>query len=450
MIMILPVLIATLQGYCLLGSLIPQPARPRVPLMLFWGALIGTALTVLLAFLNLLLFGQLNPIYTIVTNVLVLAGLIFLARTRAVPLPFGKNCWQRFDLIGLHLIILAMIPVVLHARLYPHGGWDAWSCWNLKAVMISTAGNDWQRMFDPALWRSNTAYPFFLPLVNAWSWCFGSTPNLVVPLVTSCRITFLTAILLFFGLKEITRQKTTLLAPLWMLSISFVIKLASSQYSDLLIGTWLLSALLALRLFAIHRAPAYLSLFIISLGCLSFTKSEGLVLTLITAFWSGIYILLNPAHRATLLPAWKGLLITSILSFLPAAIFVLFWAPESTTFINGLTSADKPTHIMRLFIALRYLGIELVSLKWNGFWLLALGAALLGWKRSWQRTQWVIPAILFSYIASLMAVYFVNTFFPIVWWLSTTLNRLIFALIPPVLFWIFLANAPVPKEGIKP
>jgi hypothetical protein len=33
----------------------------------------------------------------------------------------------------------------------------------------------------------------------------------------------------------------------------------------------------------------------------------------------------------------------------------------------------------------------------------------------------------------------VNTFFEIIWWVSTTLNRILYALAPVVIFWVFLA-----------
>ncbi len=249
MIYLLPALISIFQGYCLLTVLLPNNQRPRAPLMICWGSLTGMGVAAFFTFTSLLFFNRLIPAYVILINLAAAAGLFMLARQRGITLPFGKTNWDRWDLIGLHILLLAMVPVVLHATLYPHGGWDAWSCWNLKSVILFQAGDDWKRMFDPALWRSNTAYPFLLPLINVWSWCFDSAPDLHVSMITSCRITFLTAAILFFGLKELTGKSWSLLAPLWMLSILFLVKLASSQYSDLLVGTWLLGALLAFFLF---------------------------------------------------------------------------------------------------------------------------------------------------------------------------------------------------------
>jgi hypothetical protein len=46
---------------------------------------------------------------------------------------------------------------------------------------------------------------------------------------------------------------------------------------------------------------------------------------------------------------------------------------------------------------------------------------------------------LLLYLGAVMAYYAVNTFFEIDWWLSTTLARILFALIPTIVLWIGVA-----------
>lgn len=436
---ILPWLICILQGFFLLTALIPVAARPRMLLLIFWGSLTGMGTTALLTFTSLLLFNAIVPAYAITLNIIATCALFFLARRNNLILPFTKGTVDRPELIGLHVLLLFMIPVILHACLFPYGGWDAWSCWNLKARFLFSGGENWRGMLDPALWRSNISYPFLLPLMNVWYWCFGGEPNTTVTLATSCRITFVMTGILFFGLKELGGKLWSLLAPLWILSIMFVIKLSSSQYSDLLIGVWLLGALLGFRLFTERRCAAYLILTVISLGFMSFTKSEGLVLAVITGTVLKLNILLSKDLRVPALKAWKGMLTSAILSFLPAVIFQLAWAPDSHTFINGLASTDKPASFERLGAALLYLGIEFISPKWNAFWFILAGGIIIAGANAFRRGLWVIPVIIGLYLASIVGVYTINTFFEILWWLSTTLNRILFALLPTLVFWLFAA-----------
>ncbi|MEI6437471.1 MAG: hypothetical protein WCO69_01825 [Candidatus Omnitrophota bacterium] len=436
---IFPWLISILQGFFLLTALIPAAVRPRMLLLVFWGALTGIATTALLTFTSFLFFNTLVPLYAIGLNIAVTTGLFFLAKRNTLILPFTKGTVDKAEIIGIHVLLIFVIPVVLHALIFPDGGWDAWSCWNLKARFLFLGGENWRGMMDSALWRSNISYPFLLPLENVWFWCFGAEPTTTVTLAASCRITLLMSGLLFFGLKELNGKLLSLLAPLWLLSIMFVVKLSSSQYSDLLVGTWLLSALLGFKLFTERRAPAYLIITIISLGFMSFTKSEGLVLAVITGGIMKLAILFSSEQRKAALNAWKGLLAAAVLSFLPTVIFQLFMAPDSHTFINGLTSADKPASIERLTATLYFLGIEFISPKWNGFWLILFGGIILAGSKAFKRGLWVIPAIIGIYIISVIGVYTVNTFFEILWWLSTTLNRILFALLPTLTFWLFNA-----------
>ncbi|MBF0619445.1 MAG: hypothetical protein HQL19_04695 [Candidatus Omnitrophica bacterium] len=438
MIYILPGIIACLEGILFLALLLPKNTLAQ-PLFVFLGWLIGLGLSGILTFTSFLFFGQFLAWYVITLNILVTAGFGVIAFQQKRFPTFDRSAWGAADITGLILVAFFCVPVVMHALIYPYGGWDAWSCWNLKARFLFLGGENWKNMFDPVLWRTNTAYPLLLPLMNAWSWSFGTEPVSYVPLANSCLITFLMGTILLYGIKTLTKNAGAILAPLWGLSILFLIKLASSQYSDLLTGTWLLAALIAFRLFTTRAQTPFLLITIICLGLMSFTKSEGLVLAVLTLFSGACFIALRPDLRGQALASWRSIIITAILAFLPMLIFQLFFAPDSHTFINGLTSINKPTSLERLQATCVFYGIEFLSPKWNAFWIISAIGILLAWKKAWKDGLWLIPAILGSYLMVVGAVYYVNTFFEIVWWLSTTLNRVLFALIPSVTLWVFLA-----------
>ena len=56
-----------------------------------------------------------------------------------------------------------------------------------------------------------------------------------------------------------------------------------------------------------------------------------------------------------------------------------------------------------------------------------------------RRTLWIFPVVLGVYTFTFTGTYFVNTFYEVIWWLNTSLNRIIFALIPMTALWAFLA-----------
>jgi hypothetical protein len=67
------------------------------------------------------------------------------------------------------------VPLAISAHYYPLGGWDAWSCWSLKAKFIFLGQENWKDVLSPGLWRSNTHYPLLWPLINVWFWDLGGT-----------------------------------------------------------------------------------------------------------------------------------------------------------------------------------------------------------------------------------------------------------------------------------
>jgi hypothetical protein len=120
-------------------------------------------------------------------------------------------------------------------------------------------------------------------------------------------------------------------------------------------------------------------------------------------------------------------------------IFIIFYAPEdSHLIINGLTSSDHPASWQRFGAVIMYYGKELVSIKWTGLWIALLLCLAVSWKRSFRRELWIFPVVLGLYVVVFTATYTINTFYEIVWWLDTSLNRIIFALIPVTAFWAFL------------
>jgi hypothetical protein len=333
---------------------------------------------------------------------------------------------------ALAAICIVAVPLTVSALQYPLGGWDAWSCWNLKAKFIFLGRENWKDMLSPGLWRSNTHYPLLWPLINVWFCDAAGKFEQAIPMLNSLLIALLTSCVLLFGLAELTGNfLASLAAAVTVAALPFGVVLYTSQYSDSLMGLFLLSAFACFLLAEKYGLPRMKILSVILLGFMAFTKNEGLAAACIAGFamfWH------ERRHKKEL----KLMILAFVIALLPTMIFSLFYAPKNEAFINGLTSAQKPAGWARLHVILVYPWYEFISGKWNGFWLLVFGGACLAGKNLWRSSLGMMGLSLVLYLATVMAYYAVNTFFEITWWLSTTLSRILFTLQPAIVLWIGL------------
>ena len=67
-------------------------------------------------------------------------------------------------------------PALANTARLPHGEWDAWAVWNLKARFLLRGAEDWTALFSPAL--PHPGYPLMLPgtVARLWMWLGTETP----------------------------------------------------------------------------------------------------------------------------------------------------------------------------------------------------------------------------------------------------------------------------------
>jgi len=424
MVYFLGILISLSVGFLLIRLL--SANRLNLILHILLGLAVGLGIVGTTAFYAQILFNQFNRFLPVGVVVLLASYLFKKGDTLKCPLFVPTHAW------GLLALGVLAIPLTITALHFPLGGWDAWSCWNLKAKFIFLGEENWKDVLSPGLWRSNTHYPLLWPLINVWFWDLGGRFDQAVPMLNSILIALLTAGILLFGILELTgKLMNSILVTVLVTALPFGVTLLISQYSDSLLALYLLSAFMCLLLAEKYKLPKLKILSMVFLGLMSFTKNEGLIAAGIAAlliFWH------ERSHKKELRP----LIIAFFITLLPTIIFTLFFAPKNEAFINGLTSTEKPTDWARLSVILTYPWFEFISNKWNFFWLLALAGILLARKKLWQSTLGVIGLTLVLYLGVVMGYYAVNTFFEISWWLQTTLSRILFALLPTIALWLAL------------
>jgi hypothetical protein len=437
---LLPFLISSAIGILWINFLFKKDPPPNLFLTSTLGIGLGLGLSSHLTFSSFLFFNRLMPQFVISVHLVILIALMiqrFIYRKNdAVSLSLPKPTWQNISLSVLILIVLFL--VIKQGLFYPYGGWDAWQVWNFKAKFLFLSDEYWHNLFSPELWRSSPHYPLLLPLINVWGWLFSVKPDDTTPFITSVLFACLTAGLLSSALWEKTKNIFSLLPALLILTLPFYILLATTQYCDIVLSFYLLASIVALtEAQKESQKPLALLAGLLS-GFLGFTKPEGLIASLILcALVLGLTLVSKLRKDKSFSFTCAGLFFFGLmLASLPTFAFNILYSPGNQTFVNGLTSTLKPSTAERFQIILIFLWLELKSAKWNGLWMLLLLGLILGGKKLWAK-NFLTAAFLLLYLTVIVAYYQVNTYFEIKWWLSVSLNRILFSLLPLFLFWVF-------------
>ncbi len=421
MMYLLALVIAISLGWLALQLIIKD--RLGFYLSLFLGAALGLGIIGQIIFYLQLVGNNFNHFLPPLIS-LILLGILYLAKkTKKIQSP---RIVKNFSLLVLPILA---IPLWMEAHYFPSGGWDAWSCWNLKAKFIYLGQDHWKDIFLPILWRSNTNYPLALPIINVWFWHWtGFSQNVLM--LNSILLTLLTTGVLLLGLQELKVSKVkAAIVTLAVFTLSFGNTLSISQYSDALFSLYLLAAFICYLLFRENKDDRLLVLTAVFIGLLSFTKNEGSIAAAILTSLLIIQRLPKPGKFIAIL----------IAAALPTIIFILTMLPHNEAFTNGLTSPDKPSTLARLGYILIYTLVEFISLKWNGLWILAAVGLISNLRKAFVMPLAIIGLFFVLYIAVVLAYYQINTFFEIGWWMSNTLNRIIFVLMPSVFLWMALS-----------
>ncbi len=82
---------------------------------------------------------------------------------------------------GIFLIVAAigLISFINYTIANPHGRYDAWAIWNVRARMLARAGDHWKTIFIPQVFHAD--YPLLIPMTIAHSWMMAGTESQRIP-----------------------------------------------------------------------------------------------------------------------------------------------------------------------------------------------------------------------------------------------------------------------------
>jgi hypothetical protein len=199
------------------------------------GASLGIGLTSVLFFLQRLAFPTL-PSLSMGIELALLSWAGFEAYRVGLPPSAGfTRPKSPVNLLLAAAIVLALAVVTTAMSgawdANPHGNWDAFSIWNLRAEFLRTQGALASRAWSPLL-VSHPEYPLLVSSFIARCWAFGNSTSTAVPIATSYLFLLALIALTTGGLTVLRSQSMGLLLGLVLLGTPTVLHEVPSQYSD--------------------------------------------------------------------------------------------------------------------------------------------------------------------------------------------------------------------------
>lgn len=406
---------------------------------------LGLGLYSLLAFFWLLLFDSWKAGLLLAEICLVL-GLLAREIFQSSPWTTTKiTTAQSRDpgLLVFSFFLLLTVTVILFAFLVyinPHGLWDSWAIWNLRARFLYRGAGRWTEAFSPLL--AHADYPPLLPLMIARSWFQGGQETILVPALIAGLFTWSAVGLLVGVFFLLGNRNPGYLAGMVLLGTPGYIFWGADQMADIPLGFYFLATVILLFLY--DRRPELGHRLILLAGLMTgfagWTKNEGL-----------LFIITIPLARCCVpqqrWPAYVKSLLFFGAGLIPAvtaiSLFKTCLAPPNDLWsgqgwgllLNKLTDFPRLAQVGQALGAGLYHFGQWPLISLNLLLLLYALAAGTPWRR--LAKDLAPAAVILSFL--LLGYFFVFVLSPhdLTWHLDTALNRLLLQLWPIMVFIYF-------------
>jgi hypothetical protein len=432
---------------------------------------LGVGLSATLLFLWLVVFGP-NRRGLIVTELALAAGLGVLAfksgrrELGQTYLGSTREGLLRFVPVALALGLgCAVAAFIANSVAIPHGDWDAWMTWNLRARLIYRSDGHWQDAFSNLIPQSHPDYPLLVQasVVRAWTWAGGE--HLSASILIAFLFTFGTVALAGTALAVLRSPMQGALGALMLLGTPFLIVHGASQYADVPVGFFFLASVVLL---AVHQRYAestnrFAALAGLCAGMAAWTKNEGLLFLVCLTAAQVATAAIATAERKRLLRQLAAFLGGAFLPLLLVGYFKVWFAPpndlwsvEPDDLRMWLTDPRRYAIVLRPFLSqlLRFGDNDLVS----AVWLLVTYSLCVGLRATDRGWSWGLTvALALGLMLAGHVIIFVGTTPDILPLLNTSLERVLLQLWPSFLVLYFMAVttpeevlARSPSEGTPP
>jgi hypothetical protein len=451
---IVPLVLSLAIGY-LVAALCLRPGRRAVASQAFaicLGAGAGLAITSGLAFV--LLCGNLLSVRSLAGAeaglVVALAGLYYAAWRRAAPQPAPSHSVPRAVLgrIGVWIVLAVYLGALVCGVLTwtgfarPHGEWDAWAIWNLRARFLFRGLSQWHDAFSPFLPHAD--YPLLVPGSVLRTWLYMGEDATSGPLSVGFVLTFASVGVLTAGTALVRGASQGLLAGLLLLATETYARQGALQYADVPLSFFILATVVLLSLAASlpeRKAGLYL-LAGLAAGAAAWTKNEGMVFLVVVLAVLALVRLVAGGFRDAI--AAIAMFLLGAAPFVAmGAYFRLFVAPPNDPMLAQGAAAARAHlgELARYRVILRGFGQALSNLgpgDLHPLILPGLYLACLGWNR--DRLSVVNAAtgggVLLLMFGGYVAAY-ASTPNDLDWHIRNSAHRLLVQVWPAFLFVLF-------------
>jgi hypothetical protein len=347
------------------------------------------------------------------------------------------------------------VSYVLFFQQMPHGGWDAFAIWNLKARFMFRLPHGWQEILPSQLGYSHLDYPFLLPatVTRAWNWLGSDTAT--VPAVIGALFPVSVVGLLTFSLRAVANRTAAMVGAVFLLGTPLFIAQGASQLADIPLSCYYLATSVLLWLYYRDQTPKLLPL----IGCAAalggWTKNEGNTFFLAVVAVVLVFPLRGIGRRERLrrlaslaLGAAPGLIVIVVFK-------LLFAGPNWMVPTLGKAAViARVTDTSRWALIFKSLADNLVRFGgWpvNPLLLVLAGLSIRKLMPGHRRALYPFFVIIMVVLVSDVSVYLIAPNLP--WLLETSLDRLLLQLWPMCIFVTLAAWAstgttpPVAREA---
>ncbi len=438
-------------GALILAWIWRKTARPCPFLFISLSLGLGLGCSSLLTFFSFLLFGQfirggIILIYILVVTALLFLNFSFYKNNGAKLLELFRNPSLRplaFMINSFIFIsfILSTQAILALARTHPYGEWDAWALWSMKTKFLILGKEHWKNIFT-LHWHTQPDYPLLLPFMNAWVFAVSKAELFHITLINAVVMTFLTGMLLWAGLKQFMHPLIAWVGAFLLLSNNYYAFIGTAQYADIVLGYYLLASMILVTLSLERKDISYALVLGLFLGLMPFLKNEGILISILLF---GIYCLYcqfsksltRELKQSFIKNTLAGLLITS-----PAAIIFKFSLapPNRDILVTDLKNIFLYFDFNRLWTVIDSLTRSLIDPSWRLLWFFIILLFILGAKHYFYKEAGILTGFFLSYGFILAVIYLMNLHFDLSWRLIKTLPRILFYILPSILFLTFYTH----------
>jgi 4-amino-4-deoxy-L-arabinose transferase-like glycosyltransferase len=234
----------------------------------------------------------------------------------------------------LVVFIIELVSFDAYTKANPHGRYDAWAIWNVRARMIARGGEHWKSVFIPQVFHAD--YPLLVPLSIARSWVLAGTESQRIPPAVAGLFTFASSGILAGALLSLRKKQSAWLAGIILLTTPWFVYFGSLQFADLPLAACILSASACLCMALMDR-PSSLRWFLLaglSAGLAAWVKNEGQLFLLVFAIVTTAVILFS-YHKKERLPVLLNVIYGLILPLSVIVLFKLTLAPANDVVDTG-------------------------------------------------------------------------------------------------------------------